>query len=224
MSASRADEVVARLRSSIVSGEISAGERLPTEAQLGEQFGVSRTVVREALQRLQAAGLTRSKRGSGTFALTPPPELPADGEWLRAHSDVERAQLHVLRCAVEAEAAGVAASCTDEASLSALQGAARAFEDATTPAASLEADFAFHLSVARASGNRYLVSLLQRVGPAAIVMPASRLEMHDDPIAEGRHPNAAALEHRAVVAAISAGDTLAAAAAMRTHLSSSLHR
>jgi len=67
--------VVSELADDIVSGRVAAGSTLPTEADLGGRFGVSRTVVRESVQLLQDKGLVLIRRGVGTVARSP--ERPA---------------------------------------------------------------------------------------------------------------------------------------------------
>ena len=66
------EHVVAALRSQVVGGEIMPGQKLPTESQLTETFGVSRTVIREAIASLAADGLVESRQGAGVFVLEHP--------------------------------------------------------------------------------------------------------------------------------------------------------
>ena len=218
--APRAEAIAARLADRIASGEIAPGERLPSEARLVEEFGASRALIREALQRLQTRGLVRSRVGSGSYALTPPAPV-GDEDWLAARTPNERSELHAFRIALEAEAAALAARNASDAQLSAIEAAAGAVADAVDPAASVEADFAFHRAVAAASGNRYLLAGLELIGARAIVVPQSRIAstQHD-----GLDARSALAEHRAVVEAVRSGDPLGAAAAMRTHLTASATR
>jgi len=217
MAAHRTEELVAALRQQIVEGEIGAGEKLPSENELIAEHGVSRTVVREAITRLRADGLVRTRRGAGSFALTPPSEAGSSWPARPVRSLEDRRALLELRTGVESEAAALAAVRRGAGDLTALRDALTAFESAMdTPAAALEHDFAFHRAVATASGNPYLLDLLDALGPTMIVMPRSRLET--DAAA------AAAAEHTAVLAAIEAGEERAAAAAMRMHLIGSRRR
>src|SRR5258706_6921867 len=71
-----AQAVVAYLSDTIRDGRIRPGEKLPTESEIMRTQGVSRTVVREALSHLQAAGLVETRHGIGTFVLDPPPAQP----------------------------------------------------------------------------------------------------------------------------------------------------
>lgn len=221
MSLSLTTQVSSALRAEIASGALSPGDRLPSEGELIQRFGVSRTVVREAVGQLRAEGLVRTQRGSGSFALTPPghhadaprPAFPTD-------TAEQRTQLLEFRIALEAEAAALAAVRRSESSLEDMQ---RALTDFTAsgdvPAAALEADFAFHRAVATASGNAHIARALADLGPSMIVMPPHRLTAHAK-----NHTTAVELEHAAVLRAIDAGDAMAAAACMRTHLANSLAR
>lgn len=220
MSTSRSEEIARVLADRIVEGAIAPGERLPSEGRLVEEFGASRTVVREALQRLQSRGLVRTRVGSGSYALTPPAPVAGD-DWLAARDSSERAELHAFRTAIETEAAALAARRPSAADLAAIEAALADLERATLPAASAEADFAFHRAIAAASGNRYLLAALDRMGARAIVLPPARIAD-----AERASADAAAVvsEHRAIAAAIRAADPLAASAAMRAHLTASAAR
>lgn len=213
--------LVQDLRERIVDGRIAPGERLPSESTLITEHGVSRTVVREAVARLQAEGLVHTRRGSGSFVLTPPPEPTSGGRPVRTLQD--RRHLLAFRIGVESEAAALAASARTEQHLAGLRAALERFENETRPTTALAEDFEFHRTVAEASGNPYFVDALNRLGPAMITMPPHRL---DTVAAEpaGQRVSTVAVEHRAVLDAVQAGDPGAAAAAMRLHLSASRWR
>ncbi|WP_203136286.1 FadR/GntR family transcriptional regulator [Microbacterium sp. JZ31] len=220
MSRSRAEEIARTLADRIVDGTIASGDRLPSEGRLVDEFGASRTVVREALHRLQSLGLVRTRVGSGSYALTPPSASAGD-DWLSARGESERDELHAFRIAIEAESAALAARAPSEAHLRAIDVALTALAEATLPVETVDADFAFHRAVAAASGNRYLLTALDRIGARAIVLPSARIsDAERDPADAG----AVLAEHRAVASAIRLRDPLAAAAAMRAHLVASAAR
>ena len=103
------DRVAEVLSDEITSGRLSPGDRLPSEVQLVEQLGVSRTVVREAVSRLRNAGLVEPRQGSGVFVLAPrvkPLDLSVDAQRTKA------SVLHIVevRQAMEGEAAALAAT------------------------------------------------------------------------------------------------------------------
>lgn len=217
--------LVDSLRRRIVDGTIPSGEKLPSESALLAEFGVSRTVVREAISRLQAEGLVYTRRGSGSFALTPPSAAEETAGGLRRPRTLqERCALLAFRAGLESEAAALAASNATPGLIAALDSALAAFDAAGNHAATaVSCDFAFHRTVAEASGNFYFVDALMMLGPAMIAMPPERLEPADD---DGRSPRVqrVAAEHRAVRNAIAAGDALTASAAMRLHLANSRAR
>ena len=211
--------LVEALRIRIVNGDIAPGEKLPSEPRLATEHGVSRTVVREAIARLNLEGLVHTRRGSGSYALTPPAD-DADGAPPLARSLADRLALVEYRLALEAEAAALAATRRTPAQLAALADRLDALASSDGhPATAMQHDFAFHRLVAEAAGNRFLLEALDRLGPQMIAMPRGRLDRHD-----GGRFTAVVQEHRAVLAALESQDPLAAAAAMRVHLAGSRRR
>ncbi|GAB3194342.1 FadR/GntR family transcriptional regulator [Nesterenkonia suensis] len=220
MSIHRTAALTEALRRQILDGEIAVGEKLPSEAQLIAAHGVSRTVVREALGRLQAAGLIRTRRGAGSFVLTPPVQHRADAP-PPPRTPEERVALIEYRTALECETAALAAGRRSPAQLAALQATLDAFTaGADHPATAVDQDYAFHRELAVASGNPHLLAAVEQLGPAMIAMPRTRLSSGEDagPVSQ---PLA---EHQTVLDAVREGDPAAAAAAMRSHLSASRRR
>jgi DNA-binding FadR family transcriptional regulator len=216
-----ADQIVEDLKRRILSGGIAPGEKLPGENGLVEEFGVSRTVVREAVSRLQAAGLVETFQGRGSFVLEVPERTPGLRE-VRSHRDV--LDLMDFRIGVESEAAGLAAvRRTDHQ----LKGIERALDDfrrvGDDPGRSVEADFAFHLKVAVASGNRFYGDLIGELGPMMIMLPRTRLDPAYE-MSDPEHLTRVVHEHENISAAIARSEPEAARAAMRVHLSSTRHR
>jgi GntR family transcriptional repressor for pyruvate dehydrogenase complex len=211
--------LVESLRTRIVNGDIAPGEKLPSEPRLATEHGVSRTVVREAIARLNLEGLVHTRRGSGSYALTPPAD-DVDGAPPLARSLADRVALVEYRLALEAEAAALAATRRTPAQLAALADRLDSLASSDGhPATAMQHDFAFHRLVAEAAGNRFLLEALDRLGPQMIAMPRGRLDRHD-----GGRFTAVVQEHRAVLAALESQDPLAAAAAMRVHLAGSRRR
>lgn len=216
-----ATRLVDELRQSVLDGRLVPGDKLPSEAALEKQFAVSRTVVREALSRLQAAGLVETYRGKGTFVLTMPSGQPFTVEpgGIRTHQD--RLDLLDFRIGVEGEAAALAARRHTPAQLRSISGALSDFGAAgQSPRAAIEADFAFHRGIAVASHNRFYLDLIASLGASMITMPQTRLASQDG-IDSAAGLELVEEEHLAVFNAVSAGDAQGAAAAMRTHLTNS---
>jgi len=217
-----AQELVQTLAARIREGRIPAGEKLPTEAAVMAEFGVSRTVVREALSQLQAAGLVQTRHGIGTFALAPAADeaFRVDPQQLETLRDV--IALLELRIALETEAAALAARRRTPAQLELLRAAVADFEFAVQQGRdAVEADFRFHAEIARATHNEHFSSLLMALGTRSI--PRVRLAEEADAsrLAYLRRVNG---EHDNIYDAIAAGDAEAARAAMRTHLANSRER
>ncbi|MFC5835411.1 FadR/GntR family transcriptional regulator [Nonomuraea insulae] len=217
--ASLADRVEGELRAGIGHGTWRPGELLPSEGELAGRFGVSRTVVREAISRLRAAGLVETRRGRGSFVLA----RPAAQDFTRSIGTVrnleDRLHLLELRRGIEVESAALAAARRTPATLAAIDAALRRMATVRGSAGdAVEADFAFHRAVAVATGNRFYLDLLDALGPGAITRPYAGDE-HDP-----GHVDRVLGEHHKIRDAISAGDALGAAAAMRTHLDASRAR
>jgi DNA-binding FadR family transcriptional regulator len=218
-----AQQVVAQLTEHIHKGELHPGDKLPTETEIMVEQGVSRSVVREAISRMQAAGLVETRHGIGTFVLPPPPPaMGIDPATVTTVRDV--IALLELRIGLETEAAGLAASRRTEAqlqevraALAALQQAARRGED------TVELDQRFHLAIAQASGNEYFRAILQHLG--ANIIPRARINSarltHADPVA---YMEQVGREHEQIVEAIARGDAESARAAMRLHIGNSRER
>lgn len=221
-------ELVDALAERIRDGRLPTGAKLPTEAAVMAEFGVSRTVVREAISKLQAGGLVETRHGVGTFVLGAEAAGERGGfrigpEQMATLRDV--IAVLELRIGVETEAAALAAQRRSEADLRAMRVALDTVEAAVE--AGLDAvgpDFQFHLAVARATGNPHYAELMSAFGSR--VIPRARLAADggaEDPerLRYLRRVNA---EHESILDAIAAQDADAARAAMRTHLSNSRER
>lgn len=225
MSRNLTADLASDLRRRIVDGVIAPGAKLPSENTLISEFGVSRTVVRSALTRLQAEGLVETERGRGSFALTPPPDGPQQSAGSRPVASLEDRMWQLeFRIAVESEAAALAARNHTDRQLNAVR---RAFEDfmdsAAHPAHAMKADYEFHRAIAAASGNPFYSDCLASLGPTMIAMPRGRLVGGGEPDAR-EHFDQVVQEHESIVAAIAEGDGPSSAAAMRSHLANSRRR
>lgn len=218
-------DLTAELRTRIVDGAIQPGDKLPSENELMAEFGVSRTVVRSALTRLQAEGLVETERGRGSFALTPPDDGMRQAPGSRPVATAED-RLHLLdfRIGVEAEAAALAARNHSDRQLRAVTAALEQFTaSAEHPAHAMKADFEFHRAIAAASGNPFYEDCIATLGQTMIAMPRTRLMTGVEHYTRD-HFDQVIHEHRSIAAAIADGDETAAAAAMRSHLANSRRR
>ena len=219
-----AEEAVASLTDSIRRGTLRPGDKLPTESEIMASLGVSRTVVREALSRLQASGLVETRHGIGTFVLTPPQAESASPFRIDPSAMVTAMDVLAMlefRVSIEAEAAGLAAVRRSDADLAEMR---RALDELKRTAASggdsVASDFAFHLAVARATGNRYFSEMLGHLGTS--VIPRGRL--HVTPGDREQYLERVNFEHDSIYDAIERRDPDGAKAAMRMHLTNSRER
>jgi len=218
-----AQGVVEQISGVIRQGMLKSGDKLPTESSLMTQHGVSRTVVREAISHLQAAGLVQTRHGIGTFVLDRPQSgLGLDAENILTLRDV--LSILELRIGVETETAGLAASRRTQDQVRELAGALADMQQAMAEGRpAVEADKRFHLLIAQATGNRYFVDILAQLGNA--IIPRARL---NTPVLEQDKPadflERVSREHDDIFRAIERGEPEAARAAMRMHLSNSRER
>ena len=214
------DSLAERIR----EGRLAAGEKLPTEAEIMAEYGVSRTVVREAIGRLAAGGLVETRHGIGTFVVG-----IGDGAAFRvAPQQLETLRdviaLLELRIGIETEAAALAAQRRTEPNLAAMRAALDAFGQAVEQGHdAVAADFQFHSEIARATQNDHFARLMGTLGSG--VIPRARLANGEPPneerLAYLKRVNA---EHESILDAIASGDPDAARAAMTAHLANSRER
>ena len=222
MTTSLAQRVVAGLKDKIFAGDLPPGHKLPSETELVEEFGVSRTVVREAVTRLRAEGLVETFQGRGSFVLAvpEPTSFTVESAAIRSHHDV--LDMIDFRLGIECEAAALAASRVDAAGEQSVRTALTEFTEAA-PEDAVEADFRFHRAVAAASGNRFYLDLLDSLGPMMIMLPRTRLgDTHS--ITDAAHAERILREHDAIATAVVDGDPELARAAMRLHLGNTRRR
>jgi GntR family transcriptional repressor for pyruvate dehydrogenase complex len=219
---SLSETAVAEMTARIRNGVYLPGEKLPTEPQFMAEFGVSRTVIREAVSRLQAAGLVETRHGIGTFVLDLLPAANLDIGNVVTVRDV-LAMLEI-RISLETEAAALAALRRNDTHLAEMRRAIDEFDaDVEAERSSIAADFHFHLQIALATGNRYFENVFRHLGTRTI--PRTRLDttrITPEPSPSYLHRNN--LEHQAIFDGIVRKDPEAARAAMRMHLSNSRER
>lgn len=197
------------------------GERIPSESDLCAEFGVSRTVVREAVASLRADGVLKSRQGIGVFVDDAPRLQPFEISPLPDAAVQEILQILELRLSVELEAAAMAAERRSDEQLAEI-GDALARLSAEGAGQSGPMDFEFHLAIARATNNPYFEKFLTFLGPQ--IIPRLRVNAIGGKARTGAYNDKLQDEHRAILDAIEAQDPAAARDAMRRHLSGSLMR
>jgi GntR family transcriptional repressor for pyruvate dehydrogenase complex len=202
---SAVDAVRDQLTAMIESGELMVDDQLPSEAELGQSFGVSRPVIREALGSLQTLGLTESQPGRGTFVTS---RVVKVGLSFGQYSATD---LNEIRRYVEVPTAGRAAQLRTIEDLDELSRMLDEHEHATSAAESVRIDGQFHITIARATGNLLVVRLIEDLRET---MQEQSLALREVP---NRHESAAR-EHRAILEAIRRQNVDEAATAMAGHL------
>ncbi|MGW9229646.1 FadR/GntR family transcriptional regulator [Pseudorhizobium sp. NPDC055634] len=216
--------VAASLRAQILAGDIGVGQKLPTESQLTEAFGVSRTVVREAVANLAADGLVETRQGAGIFVC----ERPAMA-FTSITQDIGMKISHALnvievRMGLEIESAGLAAQRRNAAQEAAIQEAFFEFDRLLSLGeATGRSDFMFHRAIAAATNNPFYVEVLDALGMRAIPCDITS-PWGTDSLLTREYQVTLQREHLAILKAISAGDAEGARAAMRAHLTESQRR
>jgi DNA-binding FadR family transcriptional regulator len=210
----------ARIRDNVMR----SGDKLPTEAAIMDEFGVSRTVVREALSKLQAGGMVETRHGVGTFVVGTggTQNFRIDPEQIATVREV--IAVLDLRIGLEAEAAGLAAVRRTDANIEVMRGALAAFSAAIEhDGDAIAPDFQLHMEIARATQNVHFVELMTYLG--TMIIPRARLNTAKV-AGEGRREylQRVNVEHESIVNAIAGRDPEAARAAMRTHLANSRER
>lgn len=212
---SLADRVYAALQARVVNGDYAPQQKLPPEKELSVEFGVSRPVLRAALERLRTEGLISSRQGAGNFIrgkATPP---PLGFQKVETIADIQRC--YEFRLAVEVDAAGFAAQRRNEAALEEMASALRLLAAATGSRVHREdADFAFHHAITKASNNQYFVATLQALREHINV----GMKLHGESLmSDGAKALESVLgEHTAIHEAIRDGDADAARNRMRQHI------
>ncbi len=217
------DQIAEAIRSRILAGELTLDQRLPTESELAESFGVSRPTIREALKRLAAKNLIRSKRGvsGGNFVSVPTDDqvrsdLRTTATLLVSHQIFTLADVAESRRLLESDCARLAAHRRNNSDLLALHDVLRRQERPDlSDEAFCEADVTFHRLVVQAAHNTVLdyvmVFALEALHPSTNLI-INRFRRRSDVIALQRH----------LLEAIETGDPAAAASivhAQMDHLS-----
>jgi len=210
------EQIVKQIQQAIREGKLPRGSKLPTERELSETFGVSRSVVREAIKVLDAIGLVESRQGSGIYVRLDPIPTVTRAFILSVSPDAESVdRLFEFRQGLEMEAARLAAGRRTDIHLDAMQAALDLIDLSTEPLdwdRFGDSDIQFHERVAEASGNPYL----QVAIATAREMQRDIVSLFAEEVGSMRE---AVSHHRAIAEAIRARDGARAATAMGEHIS-----
>jgi GntR family transcriptional repressor for pyruvate dehydrogenase complex len=206
------DKVAERMLETILSNRLNVGDRLPSERELGEQFGVSRTVVREAVRALVAKGVIEVRSGSGLRVAAVDAESVRESMSLFLRGgDIDFEKVHEVRSLLEVHLAGIAAERATPEDLARLADAhARMVGEAADVESAARDDLEFHRTIALATHNELFLVLMDSIGSALIDIRRLNLGSGSTPMTLS--------QHQAILDAVAAGDPASARVAMAAHL------
>lgn len=216
------DKLAALLMQRIESGEMPPDARLPTEQKLAEQYGVSRTVVREAVSRLKSIGMLTSRQGAGVFVAPSHQARALAFDPTVLHSMEAVLQVVEVRRGLEADVAALAAQRITPNKAHAIHQALARLE-ACPPQGTegVEADLQFHRSIARATENpqfERLLGFLEQYQRDAMRVTRTNEALDSEYMVQVR------AEHRAIADAVTRGDAPAARRAAQRHMVNAARR
>jgi GntR family transcriptional regulator, transcriptional repressor for pyruvate dehydrogenase complex len=160
------EQIVQQIEDSVLKGALKEGDQLPAERELAQQFGVSRTAVREAIKALHEKGLVDAFPGRGTFITSANSNSMRQSldRILKSGQPDGAAHLVEIREILEPEIAALAAARADDQDLATLRETVSVMDNARHDAdAFIEADLDFHLALAEAAGNPFILSLIDSI-------------------------------------------------------------
>lgn len=213
-SKTKCDLVVEQIVSKLVHGELKHGDRLPPEAALAEEFGISRVTIREAFKKLNMMGIVSIHQGDGTFI----EEIKLDNLMSPLYSklllnETNIKKIYEARLWIEAGCASMAAEDASDAALQEIEetlGAMKAAMEADDNDRFSSLDDQFHMQICAASGNYVLSSTLSIIRRITRIYLAHM--MTDETMADSY------AHHQRILSALCARDSDAAEAAMKLHI------
>lgn len=213
--------VYEKVLSAIISGEYIVDQKLPTEAMLGEKYGVSRQIIREVLARLKEDKLVISRRGSGSYVTTRPDNTVLQFAKISSISDIQRS--FEFRKDLEGSAAKFAALRRTKSQLDSISTALKGIKNAMKHhSIATHEDFDFHLAIAEASNNHYypavLKSLKNNIQEGMNITRTLSLQAPESRLITVQS------EHEEILKSITDGDAKKAETAMKEHLENARNR
>lgn len=215
---SLSQQVADQLEALIEQGEVAVGNRLPTENSLCGSFGVSRTVVREAITHLKSMGLVETRRGVGTTVLRAAAEEPRPAQHINPTTVADILHLLELRLTLEPAAAELAALRHDAADREHLRAQHTAFIEAhAEKRLARKEDYLFHFAIAKAAKNPFFASFYEQWSQS-VIPRAKLLSIEIDPQSSDRYLERVQAEHDEIIEAILSRDSQKAREMMYQHL------
>jgi GntR family transcriptional repressor for pyruvate dehydrogenase complex len=208
------EQIVLQIEDSIQKGVLKAGDQMPAERELAQQFGVSRTAVREAVKALREKGLVEAYAGRGTFVTDGTShvmKLSLD-RMIRLGQGEDSSFLVEVREILEPEIAALAANRSEPQHVASMKEAVAVMEGARQdPDTFIEADLDFHLALAEAAGNPLILSLIDSI---VGLLREQRTKIFG---VDGG-PERGQYHHKRILEAVERRDAQGARGAMRAHL------
>lgn len=207
--------VARELQSMIQDGTLKAGEKVPSQREFSQKFGVSRASLREALLTLETLGLVKTEAGRGTYVVGAAADRPGMAPWRysSSHSVFDVFQTRIL---LEGEIARLAAGRLTQLQLTQMEAATQAMEDRWASqdlVANVEADLEFHAIIVSGCANSMLRALYQTVRDQI-----TETQRQPIPMTDPERMRDSIAEHRRVIAALKANDANLARLEMEAHI------
>ena len=213
------DEAITKIKDMILSGELSAGERLPPEKELSEKLGLSRSSLREAVKALEIIRVLDVRRGDGTYVTSLEPKLLTEAMTfiVDLHKDETILDIFEVRRILEPAAAAIAAGRITPEQLTALRATLDSVDVDTSVEDLVEHDLIFHSLITAAADNAYLASVLDALSSSTVRARIWR------GLTQEKAVDRTLSEHTAIIEALERGDANLAKALLTVHISGVEH-
>lgn len=209
------DDAIGRIKQMIQSGELAPGDRLPPEQELSERLGLSRSSMREAVKALATMRVLDVRRGDGTYVTSLRPSLLIEtmSFVLDFHTDSAVMEVFEARGLLEPGIAALAAQRATPEHVAAMEAHLEGITESAETEDLVTHDLEFHRMIAEATGNDYLVGLIDGIGSQTWRARVWRGVTESNAVARTLD------EHRQILTSIREGDDVVARAAMTLHIS-----
>lgn len=213
------DEAITKIKDMLISGELSAGDRLPPEKELSEKLGLSRSSLREAVKALEIIRVLDVRRGDGTYVTSLEPKLLTEAMSfiVDLHQDESILDIFEVRRILEPAAAAIAAERITPEQISALRATMHNVDEQTSVEELVEHDLVFHGLITAAANNAYLASVLGSLSSSTVRARIWRGLTQDNAV------NRTLSEHTAIIEALERGDAELAKSLLTVHISGVEH-
>jgi DNA-binding FadR family transcriptional regulator len=205
---------IAQIKEMIAEGTLKPGQRLPTERDLAERLGLSRSSMREAVRALTILGVLEARHGSGVYVtqLAAGDLLETFGLVAEVSPKARLVELLEVRRILESAATAHAAARIDEEQLADVAGHLAAMNEAADTEEFINADMAFHQTIARAAGNETLAAIIEQLSSRTFRARVRRGHQDTATLAQARE------DHGRIYRALEARDPEAARTAAAAHV------